>query len=155
MLSTDDLPFDVRMMALISFGVIVIFFGLFLFGGASRILQSGAKQISYSPTLPNVAMLIVLVILSVLALSEYRATSKISWTESRGLPFSFVTFTEIRGVCSGGIEFWKCRSLESLNPAALIIDVLVVYSVICIIAEALSVSRNSDPKRWLLRKSGG
>ena len=148
----NGMPVDMRIMAIISSGVTMIFSCLFLFSGASSILRNKGTQINYYPTLLNMAMLIILIVLSVLALSEYRATSKISWEESRGLPFSFLTFTEIRGICNAGIAFWKCRSFENLSLVALIIDVLIVYAVICVGVGTLFESRISDPKRWLLNR---
>ena len=146
-------------MALISSGVTMVFSCLFLFGGRSSILRNKEAQINYSPTLPNVAMLIILIILSALALSEYNATSKISWQESRGLPFSFLTLTEIRGICNAGIVFWKCRSFENLNPLVLIMDILIVYSAICVSVQTMFESRFSNPNRLLrnddIKQSGG
>jgi len=149
----DGMPIDMRIMAFISSGVTMIFSCLFLLSGASSILRNKGTQINYYPTLLNMAMLIILLVLSVFALPEYRATSKISWEESRGLPFAFLTFTEIRGICDAGVAFWKCRSFENLSLRALIIDSLIVYAVICVSVGTLFELRISNPKRWLLKRS--
>jgi hypothetical protein len=100
-------------------------------------LRSQTMQVNYSPTLLKVAMLIILIVFSVIARVEYEATSKISWEESRGLPFTFLTSTEIRGLCKTGIIFWECRSFYSLSPMAFIIDVLIVYLVVCAAVQTL------------------
>jgi len=142
----NGMPNDMRITALISIGVMVIFSCLFLLSGASSMFLSQRMQIHYQPTLLKVMTLILLIVLSVFAQVEYEATSKISWAESRGIPFAFLNFTEIRAVCNAGIEFWKCRSFENLNPLALIIDLLIIYSVVCVTTEILSGSRITNPK---------
>jgi hypothetical protein len=147
------MPVDMRIMAIVSSGVTMIFSCLFLFSGASSILRNKGTQTNYYPTLLNVAMLVILLVLSVLALSEYRATSKVSWEESRGLPFSFLTFTEIRGLCNAGIAFWKCRSFNNLNLQALIMDVLIIYPVVCIGVQVFFELPTLNSKTWLFKNS--
>jgi hypothetical protein len=133
----NGMPFDMRITDVVSSGVTMIFSCLFLLSGVSSILRSKDMQINYYPTLLKLATLIILILLSVLARSEYEATTKISFEESRGLPFAFLTFTEIRGVCNAGIVFWKCRFFDNLNILALIIDVLIIYTVVCVGVRAL------------------
>jgi hypothetical protein len=149
----DGMPIDMRIMAFISIGVTMIFSCLFLFSGASSIIRSKVTRINYSPTMLNVAMLAVLIFLSVLALSEYSATSKISMAESRGLPFPFLALTEVRGICHTGMAFWQCRLFENLNPLLLIIDVLIVYVAICVSIQTVSEPRIFDPKHRSLNPS--
>ena len=94
-------------------------------------------QVNYFPSLLKIASLIILILLSILARTGYDPTTKMSWEESRGLPFAFLTFTEIRGVCSLGIMFWKCRFFDNLNLLALIIDVVIIYAVVCVGVRAM------------------
>jgi hypothetical protein len=133
----NGMPIDMRITAIVSTGVTMIFSCLFIFSGASNMLRRQTMQVNYSPTLLKVAMLISLIVFSVLARVEYEATSKISWEESRGLPFAFLTFTEIRGLCKTGIIFWECRSIYSLRPMAFMMDVLIVYFVVCTAVQTL------------------
>jgi len=111
-------------------------------------------QVNYYPTLLKVAALIFLIVLSILARFEYEATSKISWQESRGLPFAFLTFTEIRGLCNAGIAFWKCRSFESINLLVLITDILIIYFMVCASVQTLFGLSTSNSKQWSLKYSG-
>ncbi len=143
----DGMPIDMRMMAIISSAVAVIFSFLFLFSGGTSVLRSKITQPSYYPTLPKVAILVVLIALSVLARAEYQPTTKITWEEARGLPFPFLTLTEIRGPCNAGIAFWTCRSFENLSPLVWGIDVLMAYGVICVVVQILFELSTFDSRR--------
>ncbi len=145
----NGMPIDMRIAAVVSSGASMIFACLFLFGGAASILRSEEMQINFSPTMLTLATLIILIILSVLARFEYEATTKISWEESRGLPFPFLAFTEIRGVCNAGIMFWKCRSFDNLNLLTLIIDVLFIYAIVCVGVRALFELSTLNSRKWL------
>jgi hypothetical protein len=148
------MPIDMRITAAVSSGVAIIYSFLFLYGGAAGIVRNKEKHINFHPTLFKCTTLIILVVLSILARSEYGATTKISFDESRGLPFAFLTFTEIRGVCNAGIMFWKCRFYDNLNPLVLLIDVLIIYAVVCMEVEALLKSWVMSSKKWLFETKG-
>jgi hypothetical protein len=147
----NGMPVDMRIMAILSSGVTMIFSCLFLFSGVVHIFGYKGTQINYRPTLLHLLILAIFIALSVLALSEYRATSKISWEESRGLPFSFLTL--IRGVCNAGIAVWKCRSFESINPLVLITDILIVYFAVCASVQAFFGLSTFSSRRWFLKDS--
>jgi hypothetical protein len=149
----NGMPIDMRITAIVSTGVTVIFSFLFLFSGAASIIRIQKMQVNYSPTLLKVAILILLVVLSVFARTGYEATSKISWEESRGLPFAFLTLTEIRGLCNTGIIFWECRSIYNLNLMAFIIDAIIIYFTVCIGVQTVFELSTLVSEKWLLKNS--
>jgi hypothetical protein len=122
---------DMRITAVLSTLTTMIFTCLFFLRGTSSILRNHKIQTNISPTPLKLVALILLMVLSVFARLDYEATTKVTFVESRGIPFAFLTVTEIRGLCSTGMIFWECRTIASFNFMALIANVLIIYYLIC------------------------
>jgi hypothetical protein len=102
----------------------------------STLADAGGRT-AFHLTLPKSIVLIVLIALSILALSEYQPTTKITWEESRGVPLAFLTVTETRGPCSAGAAFWKCRFVENFHPLQLIANAMIIYYAVCVGSQAV------------------
>ena len=85
------------------------------------------------PTVIKLAILVAIVSITLLVAIEREATSKVTWNESRGAPFPFLTLVEYRGPCPP-LNFCTKVSSHSLRPLALLVDILGWYAVSCILA---------------------
>jgi len=137
---------NTRVLALVSFLAESVFCLLLCFSGMFSIrsvgrVRSGSVGLLLRPSLPKLIILIILVALSVLALTERVPTTKVTWRESRGIPLTFLILTEYRGPCWPEADFCTYRFLEALYPSPLIVVVLVSYYSACLFHSALQKVR--------------
>lgn len=79
---------------------------------------------------PNLLILTILLVALSLTWNEHEATSKVTWKESRGAPWPFLTLTEYRGPCPPR-NFCTELQIDTLHPWALLLDILSWYVVCC------------------------
>ena len=74
------------------------------------------------PNLIKLIILTVIMALTLLVVSNYKATSKVTWEESRGIPLPFVTLNKYQGPCS---SFNICRetNLQTIHFLNGLIDI--------------------------------
>ena len=142
----ETTPIDMRATFFVSSCIAMVFFSFLCISGIMSIrqvstLEDAGGLTAFHLTLPKSTALIVLIALSVLALSEYQATTKITWEESRGIPLAFLTVTETRGPCLAGAAFWKCRFVEDFHPLQLIANAMVIYYAVCVSSQAVQEFR--------------
>lgn len=138
-----------RMLALISL-LIELTLGLLLILGGTisvyldRIGKAGIGNLwsLLHPSFAKLVTLIILIALSVFALTERTATSKLTWQENRGVPLAFLSLTEHRGPCGPDFNFCTSRHFDALYPLQLVADGLVLYYATCVFGFAIQkVSR--------------
>jgi hypothetical protein len=76
-------------------------------------------------------IVVLLLASSLLVVAERTATSKVTWRERRGAPLAFATFAAYRGPCGTPPGFCEARRLAAWSPAALLLDGLGLYVVVC------------------------
>jgi hypothetical protein len=135
-------PIDKRVTFFVSSCIAMVFFLFLCISGIVSIRQGSMLEdtgglTAFHLTLPKSTVLIVLIALSILALSEYRATTMITWEESRGVPLAFLTVTETRGPCLAGAAFWKCRFVENFHLLQLIANTMIIYYAVCVSSQAV------------------
>jgi hypothetical protein len=140
-ISLNPTPIDIRLTFFVSVCVTLAFFLLMLIAGIfSFFLGSKTDSIGmlavFRLSIAKLAILVVLLTLSVLALSEYGYTTKITVEERRGVPLSFTTVGELRVMCISGLALWKCRHVEEIHSVQLLANALMIYYSVCIIAQA-------------------
>lgn len=84
---------------------------------------------------PNLVKLIILTIiisLTLLVVTEREATSKVTWSESRGVPLPFLTLVEYRGPCLP-LNFCTKISVQNIFPLELLLNLLGWYIISCIL----------------------
>lgn len=81
------------------------------------------------PTIPKCVFLIIAVFLGLLCITEYDATSKVTWIEAHGWPLTFFVLTKYQGPCSGDtcIEV----HIQDFFLCATIFNILVYYLFSC------------------------
>jgi hypothetical protein len=131
-------PFDMRLVFFVSAGINLGLFSL-LFSVGILSIYIGTKveniviQAAFRLSLPKLVLLAALIALSILALSDYRYTTKVTVEEKRGAPVSFLTVGELRVFCLTDIVFWKCRHVEELQSLPLLANMGIFYYCICLI----------------------
>ena len=84
---------------------------------------------------PNLVKLIILMIVILSSLSvvtEREATSKVTWSEKRGVPWPFLTLTEYQGPCPP-VNFCTKVYIQTFHPFELLLDILGWYVISCIL----------------------
>jgi hypothetical protein len=146
-------PFDMRLAFFVSACITLGFFSLLFIVGILSIyigtkMENKGIQAAFRPSLPKLVLLAVLIALSILALSDYRYTTKVTVEEKRGAPLSFLTVGELRVFCLTDIIFWKCRHVEELQSLPLLANIGIFYYSICLIVhiwQVLTSSANIRP----------
>jgi hypothetical protein len=84
--------------------------------------------------LQKIVVLLVFLSVSLLIVTEQKATSKVTWEEVRGAPLAFLTITEFRGPC-GPSEGGICSMyfVDEINYFALLMNVIGLYLIVCIL----------------------
>jgi hypothetical protein len=131
-------PFDMRLVFFVSACITLGLFSLLFIVGILSIyigtkVESIVIQAAFRPSLPKLVLLATLIALSILALSDYRYTTKVTVEEKRGAPVSFLTVGELRVFCLTDIVFWKCRHVEELQSLPLLANTGIFYYSICLI----------------------
>ena len=86
----------------------------------------------FRPDFIKTILLLLLMTMATLAVTDRKATSKVSWQENRGAPYSFVTVSGYEGPCSEN-AFCRDVNIASFNLWALIVDIAGWYLVSCAI----------------------
>jgi hypothetical protein len=86
----------------------------------------------FRPNRSNLAIVLVLLSLTSLAVSQREATSKVTWKESRGAPWPYLNLAEYRGPCPPS-GFCTEVHIDTFHPFALLIDILSWYFVSCLV----------------------
>jgi hypothetical protein len=84
------------------------------------------------PKFIKLVILIIITLLASIAVTEYKETSKVTWEESRGVPWSFLTVIGYHGPCYQ-LEYCRKVHIQTLRPLELLVDILVWYIVSCIL----------------------
>jgi hypothetical protein len=85
------------------------------------------------PSLFKFASMAILLALSLLVVTQYAATSKVTWEETRGVPLEFITLARYRGPCGPEGAFCHRYDVLALHPFPLALDVLSLYLVSCLV----------------------
>lgn len=83
------------------------------------------------PSLFKVVIWAVAIFLTLLVVVEREATSKVSWDQTRGIPFPFLLLTEYRGPCPPLNDFCVRFNLQTIYPFGSLLDILIWYFVAC------------------------
>jgi hypothetical protein len=134
-----------RILALISLLVELTLGLLLILGGAFSAYLGGIGKASVRnlwfllrPSFPKLVILIILIALSVFALTERVPTSKVTWQENRGVPLAFLSLTEHR--LGPGLNFCMRRYLDAFEPFLLISNGLIFYYVTCVVSYIIQIS---------------
>jgi hypothetical protein len=92
------------------------------------------------PSLIKITLLIILLAISSFMATSYQPTSKVSWLESRGAPFSFMILSGYQGPC---LQNTVCRGIKvsSFQLDTFVIDAVLWYLVSCAIVVAYEALR--------------
>ena len=94
------------------------------------------------PNIAKILVLILLMILTSLIVMDFRATSKVTWEGTLGIPFSFAAILGYNGPCS---HKELCRDIiHNFNPYALMLDIAIWYLVSCGLVLGFNVLKNRD-----------
>jgi hypothetical protein len=91
-----------------------------------------AVSLFLRPNLPKILLLAILLAVTCFVSTGYKATSKVSWQENRGIPLAIVTLAGYEGP---GSNSNLCREVRIQNiwPIAFILDIFVWYMVSCLV----------------------
>ncbi len=95
----------------------------------------------FRPNTYKIIMMIVLTLLSLLVVTNRKATSKVTWEENRGLPLPYIVLVEYRGPCPPQ-NFCKDISIKKIIPVNVVVNLIGWYLILCVIYSRY---------RWILR----
>jgi hypothetical protein len=97
------------------------------------------------PSLVKLAILLIAITLSLFVVVEREATSKVTWSEKRGIPLPFLAITQYQGPCPP-LDFCSEVDVQTLYPAQMLLDVLWWYIASCALFLGYKkVSRRQSP----------
>jgi hypothetical protein len=84
------------------------------------------------PNLVKLVILTIIISLTLLVVTEREATSKVTWSERRGIPLPYLTLLEYRGPCPP-LNFCTKVSIQNIYPFELLFNIFGWYIVSCIL----------------------
>jgi hypothetical protein len=139
-ISPAPTPIDARLTFIASVCVTLGFFSLLFFAGILSFYlgstpDTADMQAVYCPSFAKLAILVTLLIVSVLALSDYRYTTKVTVEETRGVPLPFLTVGELRGICVPGFAIWSCRHVKQVLPLQFVANILILHYAVYVMSK--------------------
>jgi hypothetical protein len=98
------------------------------------------------PNFVKIALLIILLIISLIVIVKHESTSKVSWEEDRGGPFTFISIAGYKGPCPLK-TFCQEVNILDFSFLAFLIDFVVWYLVSCTIIKGLEAVKKQDRHR--------
>lgn len=86
----------------------------------------------FTPTPMKLLILLMLVLLILFIKTDFRATSKVTWSANRGIPFSFLSTTSYKGPCLPE-PYCERVCIEAIHPIPLLADLMFWYVIACAI----------------------
>ena len=107
------------------------FSALFLYN-LVEVIKILMKAINFlHPNLPKLILFVLLMLMSMFVVVRRDATSKVSWEQVRGTPFSYLVLTEYRGPCSPQNTFCVKINFQRIYSKNLLVDILFWYVISC------------------------
>jgi len=93
------------------------------------------------PNRAKIVFLLIMAMIATIVITSHDATSKVSWLENRGIPFSFVSISGYEGPC---LQNSPCRiiRIESFNPIAFLFDISFLYVISSLMYSVYEMLKN-------------
>lgn len=105
----------------------------------------------FQPTLPQVILLLILLSLSTIILTDKYATTKVTYEERRGIPFTVFTIAEVRyGPCED-VNSQCVRRVSEVYFANFFLNALILYLAVLLFGDIIGEQRI---RSWLRNRYG-
>ncbi len=90
-------------------------------------MPTSRPRLSPHALLPRLAAILALALLLTLVVTDKRATTKMTWEERRGFPFTVATLTEYHP-CR--LDFLCTHTVDTLAPLAILLDLALAVVLV-------------------------